>query len=69
MESLPGYDGWLEAPYTNESEPCQHECAECDGLGELDGVKCEYCDGQGVCDGGCEPDEPDYSWEPEPDYE
>ena len=68
MESLPGYDEWLQSGY-DEGEACQHECSECDGLGELDGVKCDYCGGEGVCDGGCEPDEPDYSWEPEPDYE
>jgi hypothetical protein len=76
MESLPGYDGWLESGY-GTGEACQHECPECEGTGkawipeeERFSVtdSCEYCfESSGMCDGGCEPDEPDYSWEPE-DY-
>lgn len=58
MESLPGYDAWLEAPYTSEAESCEHECYECEGLGSLDDIQCEYCKGEGVCDGDCEPDDP-----------
>jgi len=68
MEQLHGYDAWLEAPYTNQSEACEHECDECGGVGTLDDVKCDYCDGRGECEGDCEPPEPpepDYDWEPD----
>jgi hypothetical protein len=70
------YDRWLESPYTDVGEPCEHNCIECEGQGKLwleaeekfsETEPCPACDGEGVCDGGCEPDEPDYSWEPE-DY-
>jgi len=59
------YDSWLESPYTDVPEACEHECIECCGEGSIDGVFCQDCDGQGVCEGNCEPDEPDYSWEPD----
>jgi len=63
MEELPGYDAWLESPYTDAGEPCEHECLECYGLGTSEnGEECEYCEGQGWCDGDCGPGDP-----PEPD--
>jgi DnaJ-class molecular chaperone len=65
------YDRWLESPYTDASEPCEHECSECEGTGKLwleeterfsDTDLCEVCKGEGKCDGDCEPDDP-------PEYE
>jgi len=71
------YDRWLESPYTDVDEPCEHECNECEGTGKAwiaeeerfsETELCDYCfEGSGMCDGNCEPDEPDYSYEPE-DY-
>lgn len=75
MESLPGYDAWKTSGY-GEGEACKHVCVECEGDGTawdqekqvpIKNENCPACDGEGFCDGGCEPDEPDYSWEPE-DY-
>ena len=77
MESLPGYDAWKTSyPSSWDGEACKHVCPECEGEGTawddekqvpIETENCPACDGEGVCDGGCEPDEPDYSWEPE-DY-
>jgi hypothetical protein len=74
------YDRWLESPYTDAPEPCEHDCSECEGTGKLwledterfsETDPCEQCiDNPGKCDGNCEPDdppEPDYDWEPEPE--
>jgi len=79
MESIPGYDGWKTSyPSSWDAEPCEHVCLECDGEGtawdeenqvSIDDEPCPECKGEGKCDGNCEPDEPDYSWEPEPDNE
>lgn len=66
MEHIPGYDEWkLSYPPEWDDEPCEHECYECGGVGELDGVECEECSGTGGCDGCCEPDDPDYYEEPD----
>jgi hypothetical protein len=77
MEQLPGYDAWLEAPYTNQSEACEHDCSECEGEGTawdeekqvaIEDEPCPACKGEGKCDGDCEPDEPDYD-DREPEYD
>jgi len=76
MDHLPGYDAWLEEPY-NETEPCEHECSECEGTGKAwiaeeerfsPTEPCEYCfESSGKCDGNCGPGDPP-EWEPY-DYE
>lgn len=74
--SFSNYDAWLESPYTDVDEPCEHECYECEGQGKKwideeskfsETEPCEHCfESSGYCDGNCEPDEPDYD-EPERD--
>jgi hypothetical protein len=71
------YDRWLESPYTDAGEPCEHVCPECEGEGTawdeenqvaIEDEPCPACKGEGSCDGDCgpgEPPEPDYDWEPE----
>jgi len=68
------YDSWLESPYTDVGEPCEHTCSECDGEGKFwieeteefsDTEPCNSCNGTGTCEGDCEPEEPDYSYDPE----
>jgi hypothetical protein len=49
------YDGWLESPYTSESDGCDEscpvcftECENCNGAGTLDDKEaCPDCKGEG----------------------